>query len=268
MRIDTASLQKIGGLAAWASALALSLSVFMITERLAPYSDVSPLVGYFAGFALVVGCVLSVAISVPPERKRCAVLGLIALIALAIVHRGHGVAAAAGVLLALLALGSTLGAWVGMGIEQPSHLLFVAVISSLADAFSVGHPEGPSATIARQPEALALLALPWPMLGTRDIVPFLGVGDVVFTSLYYSAARRHGLALGQTLIGVSVAFIVTAITVWIFERAIPVLPFLGVALLIAHPALRTPSSRDLRRGLWLVTAFVLALAVWVFRRSL
>jgi hypothetical protein len=240
----------------------------MLTVRLAAYSDVSPMGGYFVGFALVVACVLSVAIGVPTTRRACALLSLLGLLGLGVAQRMTGVAAAAGVLVALLALGSALGAWVGQGIAAPGHLLFVAIISSLADTFSVSHPDGPTAAIARSPEALAWLALPWPMLGTRDILPFLGVGDVVFCSLYYAAARKHGLSLARTLMALLAAFASAAIAVGVFERPIAVLPFLGVGVLVAHPAFRRPPTGDQRRGIWLITAFAFALAVWALRGSL
>jgi hypothetical protein len=111
------------------------------------------------------------------------------------------------------------------------------------------------------------LALPWPMLGTRDILPFLGVGDVVFCSLYYAAARKHGLSLARTLVALIGAFAATAITVAVLARPVAVLPFLGAAVLAAHASFRRPPARDLRRGVWLITGFAFALAVWVLRRN-
>ncbi|HEX4353267.1 MAG TPA: hypothetical protein VHZ95_10140 [Polyangiales bacterium] len=237
--------------------------------RLAAYSDVSPRVGYSIGFGLVVAAVLLVAAFAPRDRRVNAVFALGGVTLLAVAHRlGIGAAAAALLLASLLITGSALGAWVGAGIEQPGHLVFVAVLSSLADLFSVAHPDGPSAMIAQRPETLALLALPWPMLGTREIAPFLGVGDVVFTSLYFAAARKHGLPLRRMTFAFAIAFAATALVVMLIERPVPVLPFLGVALLIAQPATRKPPMRDLRRGVLLITAFAAAIAVWVLRRSL
>ncbi|HEY2736261.1 MAG TPA: hypothetical protein VGI70_19820 [Polyangiales bacterium] len=261
--------QRLFGLGVWLSAIASACSVFLLTVRLAAYSDVSPRVGYSIGFALVVGCVLAVAACAPSDRRLSAAFTLVGLASLALAHRlGMNVSAATLLLASLLMAGSAIGAWVGTGIEQPGHLVFVAVLSSLADLFSVAHPDGPSALLAQRPEALALLALPWPMLGTREIVPFLGVGDVVFTSLYFTAARRHGLPLVRMVVAFALAFAVTALVVVLLERAVPVLPFLGAALLIAQPATRTPPLRDLRRGVLLITAFAAAIAVWVLRRSL
>jgi hypothetical protein len=221
------------------------------------------------GFTLVVICVLAVAITAPSQPRLCAGLAIGALAGLVLVQRvGTALGGGLGVFVALLALGSALGTWVGASIEQPGHLLFVAIVSSVADMFSVTHPDGPSAQIARQPEALALLALPWPMLGMRHAAPLLGVGDVVFTSLYWSAARRHHLPLKRTLFALTCAYFVTVVAVLATARPIPVLPLLGASMLLAHAAARTPHSHDRKRGLWLMTALAVGLAVWVLRRSL
>ena len=269
IRTDGAAALRIaGGLGAWSGALALSLSGFTLTTRLAPYSPVSTQVAYCTGFGLVVLSVLAVAIGAPQERRVCAGLAVSALLGLIVVQRvGPDAAGGLWVFCALLAFGSALGAWVGSAIERPGHLLFVALVSSLVDSFSVAHPDGPSAQLARQPEMLALLALPWPMLGTRVAVPLLGVGDVVFTSLYWSAARKHGLAWRRTLLALAGGYLVTLIAVLVAARPIPVLPMLGAGMLLAHSAARKPHARDLKQGLWLVTALAVALGVWVLRRA-
>ena len=269
MRVGLEVLRAADGWGRWLAALAFSLSGFIVTARLAPYSDVSPKLAYLAGFGLVIVCVSAVAIATPPQRRTCVALAAAGALGLLVVQqRAAASESAPWILLALLSVGSGLGTWVGSAIEQPGHLLFVALVSSVVDTWSVAHPEGPSATLLQRPESLALLALPWPMLGTRDVAPLLGVGDVVFTSLYWSAGRRHGLSALRTSFAFALAFAATAISVVVFERAIPVLPFLGAAMLAAHPAARAPQARDRRRGLWVMTALGLALAVWVLRRSL
>jgi hypothetical protein len=267
MRIGLKALQEAGWVA-WVGALALSLSVFIVTVRLAPYSDVSPLVAYLVAFGLIVACVFCVTIATPPKPGSSVAIAAIGAAGLFLVQRaGAPSASAPAVLLALLALGSGLGTWVGASIEQPGHLLFVALVSTVIDTFSVTHPDGPSAALLRQPESLALLALPWPMLGTRDVVPLLGVGDLVFTSLYWSAGQRHALPARRTAIALGSGFVLAALTVVLSERAIPVLPFLAACMLVAQPAARAPQGRDMRRGLWVMTALGFALAVWVLRRS-
>jgi uncharacterized membrane protein len=265
-----AALRNVEGGRTWSGVLLLSTSVFWVTGRLAPYSSVSPHAAYMLAFAAVVCATLAVAATVPPGRRTS--LGISA-IALGVLFGSQQLAAtlptaaAMGVLAALLALGSSLGAWVGSGIQQPGHLLFVALVAGIADTFSVTQPEGISAAIVARPEALALAALPWPMLGTRDIVPILGVGDVVFTSLYWTASRKHALALDRTLLALLFGFTLTLGLVLWFERPIPVLPFLGACVLAVHPPARAPSPEDRRRGAWVVTGLAVVIAAWVLRRS-
>jgi hypothetical protein len=269
MRLGSASTPALPGVSAWLGTLALSLSGFALTTRLAPYSSVSPLTAYCVGFCLVVVSALGAAVSAPRQRPVCAMAALAGLVGWLCVGRvGADAWGGLGVFATLLALGSALGAWVGAGIEQPGHLLFVAIVSSAADLWSVGHPAGPSAQIARHADALVLLALPWPMLGTHQAAPLLGVGDVVFTSLYWSAARRHALPSLRTLLALLAGFGVTMLTVLLAARPVPVLPLLGVAMLAMHPAARRPHGPEARRAVWWTTAFALGLAVWVLQRAL
>jgi hypothetical protein len=268
MRTWRTSLREVEGVGSWSIVLLTSCSVFWATGRLAPYSSVSPHAAYLLAFFCVVGSTLGVAASVPmsPRVRIGAAAGALGLLYVAY-HFGPNAADAMGVLVALLVLGSVVGAGVGQRIQEPGHLLFVAVVAAIADTFSVTQPEGVSAVIVARPAALALAALPWPMLGTRDIVPILGVGDVVFTSLYWSASRRHALPLRRTLFALVTGYaLTTALVLW-FAQPIPVLPLLGACMLAVHPAARTPSPDDRRRGAWVVTGLAVVIAVWVLRRS-
>jgi hypothetical protein len=87
------------------------------------------------------------------------------------------------------------------------------------------------------------------MLGTRNIEPFLGVGDIVFSGLYVATARRHGLALQRTLLALAGGYALTMLGVFVFRTAVPALPFLGAAMLLAHREARCPPLADRRRGL-------------------
>src|ERR1700712_1569138 len=117
---------------------------------------------------------------------------------------------------------------------------------------SVMQPGGISKAIADQPRALALLALPWPLLGTDAVAPFLGVSDVVFASLYVHATRTHDLPLLRSVLALIAAFAATAVLVVVWQRAIPVLPLLGVSIVLAQPRARAASAADLRRGAWVL----------------
>nr|MDQ3038079.1 hypothetical protein [Myxococcota bacterium] len=171
------------------------------------------------------------------------------------------------VLLLLLVGGGVAGAVVGGRIQHAGHLSVVAVVSSIADAWSVMAPEGPSAAVVQQAPLLSVLALPFPMLGTDAIEPLLGVGDVVFVALYLTVSRRFELGLGRTIAALAIAFAATAMTVIALERAIPALPFLGAAMLIAHREARLPPGEERRTALiGMAVLAALVIAVLALRR--
>jgi hypothetical protein len=258
-------------LAAWAVALLLSVSGFQLTSWLAVYSPAAPLIAYLVGFACVVGSTLGVALFVPYARWAGLVgAGLgVALMAVAVLSPPDLVDAypALCVLAGLLVLGTGLGAVIGRRIQHASHLLFVALVSSVADILSVTQPGGISKAIAEQPRALALLALPWPLLGTDEIAPFLGVSDVVFASLYLQASRAHVLPVLRSVVALFVGFALTAALVLLLQRPIPVLPLLGVSFVLAQPRARMASAEDLRRGAWVLAALAIVIATVFLRRS-
>jgi hypothetical protein len=167
---------------------------------------------------------------------------------------------------ALLFGGTLLGAVVGGAVEHPGQLLFVAIVSSAADIASVVHPSGPSAVLAQAPAALALFALPWPMLGSPALEPFLGVGDVVFTALYAVASRRHRLSVARTALALGFGYVAVMLLVLALELAIPALPLLGLAIAVAHPQARRPAPADRARGFTLSALVVAAVVVLLLRR--
>lgn len=256
---------------AWLLSLGLGCSGFWVTARLAPYSALSPLSAYGVAFCCVVLCVFGASLTAPQRSAALVVGTLTGLACMAFAARmgeRAGIFEPLSVLVSLLLLGSSVGAWVGARIQHPAHLMFVALVSGIADTLSVTQPGGVSATIVEHPHALALLALPWPMLGTRDIAPLLGVGDIVFTSLYIRASRTHQLPLARTVLALALGYAITTAAVILWSRPIPVLPLLGAAMVLAQPRTRAIAPADRRRGAWVITALVGVIAVWILRRSL
>jgi hypothetical protein len=258
-------------LSVWATALLLSVGGFQLTAGLAVYSPVPPVVAYLLGFACVVMAALGMSLCVPTSRWAGIVATgsgciLILVAALAPPTQVDGSPALC-VLTGLLVLGTGLGALIGRRIQHPSHLLFVALVSGVADALSVTQPGGISKAIAEEPRALALLALPWPLLGTHEIAPFLGVSDVVFASLYLHATRAHVLPLLRSVLALFCGFAVAAVLVLLLLRPIPVLPLLGASIVLAQPRARAASAEDLRRGAWVLAALAFVIATVFLRRS-
>lgn len=258
-------------LAVWVIALLGIVCGFQLTSWLALYSHAPPVVAYLVGFACVAGSTLCTAWFVPGSLApalvvsalACALLGLAATSPPGPDDAGLAIC----VLFGLLVLGTGLGALIGRRIQHPSHLLFVALVSSVADILSVTQPGGISRAIAEQPRVLALLALPWPLLGTEQIAPFLGVSDVVFASLYLHASRVHVLPALRSVAALFVGFALSAALVLLFERPIPVLPLLGASFVLAQPRARAASPEDLRRGVWVLAALAAVIATVFLRRS-
>lgn len=252
----------------WLGTIAASASLLAAMTAAAPFTTASPLVGYAIGFAFVAGSAIAVGLTCPRVHRRA--LWLLALpIGVLALLGGDGIAGpalAAGVAAALLCGGSFLGAIVGREVEHAGYLVFVVVVSSAMDLVSVFHPTGPSAMIATSARAMSLLAVPWPMLGTSNIEPFLGVGDVVFTSLYLAACRRHDLSQARTVTALVLGYAATALTVIVLARPVPALPLLGAAVVGIHVEARHPPAGDRLRGVIVAVLVVLAcLGLLVFR---
>jgi hypothetical protein len=230
-------------------------------------SDLARLAAGAFAFACVCAEVLAVAAFTPPFDRRglvalpipIAVLGLVAWLGSALPE----LAAAMLVTVALLALGALTGAVVGRAIQKPGHLLVVGVVSALVDVLSVLHPQGPTAQLVQIETVVSVLLLPWPILGTSAIVPILGVGDITFAALYAVATRRHGLSMRRTVIALAAAFATTLLVLLITEASVPALPFLGVAILVAHPEARRLPAED-RRTAAVGLVILIALFVMLF----
>ncbi|MDD9944219.1 MAG: hypothetical protein OXU20_24460 [Myxococcales bacterium] len=225
-----------------AVAVASAIGWLLLCAWVAPHVPLNPVGAYAWAFASVSAASLAVAYHTPPTSSVRS-LGLSVLAAAACLTWLHlsgagGLWGAAGVMGGLLLLGVAVGTFVGARVERPGHLLFVALVSSLADIVSVYHPQGVSHAIIESETALSLLALSFPMLGTDAIEPLLGVGDLVFVALYLTASRVHQLSLRRTLAALSLGLAVTAASVVVLEMALPALPFLGLSILIALPAAR------------------------------
>lgn len=253
--------------AAWALCLLCTGSAFLLAYAVADRLTVSVYAAHVFGFSCVVAGTLAASRFAPnqPLAALAGVLTGLALIGGAYLLRQPFWLCSLTVALSLLGAGSALGAAIGARIEHPGHLLFVASASSLADIFSVTSPSGPSAAIAQSELALSLAAVAWPMLGTRNIEPFLGVGDIVFSGLYLSTARRHGFTLQRTLLALAGGYALTMLGVFVFRTAVPALPFLGGAMLWAHPEARRPPVTDRRRGL-VVLSVMAALFIMLLLR--
>jgi hypothetical protein len=192
-----------------------------------------------------------------------AVLGtsVVAVCALAAIDRVQPRASVGAPLVdaALIAIAAALGGAIGARVEHPGHLLPASLVAASADVVSLLSPSGLTHAIAADARALSLLAVSFPVPGTREAAPALGLGDLVFIALLLAAARRHALGVGRVaglaLLGVAVAGAASAI----LEAAVPALPAVVAAVLLGVPAARRVRRKD-RTVALVAAAIALALA--------
>jgi hypothetical protein len=246
----------------WWAAMAGVLAVLAALVVVAPAVPAPPMLAYVIGFACVGGSAIASGLTCPRVQRRALWLLTLPIAALVILDEqgSDSLAEVFCVAMALLYGGSLLGAIVGGEVEHAGYLIFVAIVSSAMDLVSVFHPTGPSAMIAASPRALSLVAMPWPMLGTSQIEPFLGVGDIVFTSLYIAACRRHGLRTSRTVAALALGYAATAATVIALARPVPALPLLGAAVVGMHAEARRPPEVERMRGTVVTVLVVVACA--------
>lgn len=247
----------------WLGAVGAAVAALLLGAQLSPQLSVSAPLAYGVGFAAVSGSALAVALALPrpPARALFALVVPVGSLLALSAARAVGLETAMAVTACLLLAGSLVGGAIGYAIEHPGQLLFVVLVSAFADVLSLYQPGGVSHQVVQSEAALLALALPWPMLGTPNIEPMLGVGDVAFTALYVTATRAHGLSVARTAGALAGAYLVTMLLVMGLESALPALPLLGCAMLVAQPAMRRPSAEDRRRGVPLAVALFVVLAL-------
>ncbi|MFZ2959245.1 MAG: hypothetical protein WA705_20355 [Candidatus Ozemobacteraceae bacterium] len=131
----------------------------------------------------------------------------------------------------LLALG--LGLWIGNGIDAVSHLIPIAVVATLADAWSVS--AGATAMIV-QSSQIHYFLLRFPLIaGGTSPMPFLiGLTDFLFLTLFYRAAVRFGMGGTRNLLLLSASFFVAVGGAIFFQTGLPVLPFMAAFFVIGN----------------------------------
>lgn len=151
------------------------------------------------------------------------------------------------VTLLVLSTGALAGGYIGSLLEYPGMLMVVAYVAAFADCFSFFHPNGLTANVLTNPRALALLTVPFPVLGTQDVAALVGIGDVTFVALFVAGARATGLDARRTMVALLGAMLLTATLVELGGAPLPALPFLGGAVVLVHPESRRLPAEQTRR---------------------
>jgi len=254
----------------WFLAAALGCALWVYLASLfAPRLAVPPLVAFALAFVSVTAEILLLSWCAPALKWRVSLpLVLVSVAALAPLQGAALPASGLAAGLLTLALGVAcplLGASLGTRIEQPGQLVAVALVSAIADLWSVFDPGAPSARFAEQalaaPEQLAIFALPFPLCGTPLVPAVIGAGDVVFTALYVAAFRAHRLAVPRLLLALALGYALGLLGLIVTMRPLPLLPLLGAAVIASEPAARSLHKREWRTVGVVCGALLLAVAV-------
>lgn len=135
--------------------------------------------------------------------------------------------------LAQLALAAGIGLWIGNGIDELSHLIPVAVVATLADAWSVG--AGATAMIVQSSQIhYFLLRFPLVAGGVSALPMLIGLTDFLFFGIFFRAAVRFGLGSGRNLLLLGSSFLVAVGGAILLKTGLPVLPFMALFFLVGN----------------------------------
>ena len=161
----------------------------------------------------------------------------------------------------LLSFASATGGYVGSRVQHPGHLFPACVVAACADVVSVVSPHGPTHALAENERALSLLAISFPVPGTRVFAPVLGVGDLVILALVLGAISVHGLPYWRSALLAAVGILFAGLVSMHLQTAIPALPFLVAPVIAFIPEARTLARKD-RTVATIAIGVALVLAAW------
>ena len=244
--------------------LALSLHAVLIAETLRPgWAALSGLTLFGLGLATA-----SLVQGGRPNAFLLAVAGTTALLAGLFLHVGaFALSASLASLLGLIAAmvaAACLGVWAARGINSSADWLTVILCAAVGDAWLtvLGVTEG-------LPEAHPLGWLrmsEWAHSEGRLAPVFT---DLFFAALYVEAGRRLGMRLSLQIFGALAGFAgaqVVSLTTW---QTMPVLPLVGLGVLVGAWTELRCSPREVLKGLGIAMLFFALLLALVFvRRAL
>lgn len=161
--------------------------------------------------------------------------------------------------LGLMGAACALGVQVGSRVESAGHILPVALLSAAVDLWSVTAASGPTHVIVQTPALLKLLTVRAAVPPSREPVPQIGFGDVVFTALYVTIGARFGLSARRTVAALALGIVAAGLVAAWLAAPVPALPMLGLAMVAAHPESRRVPAHDRRAAVF--AALVLAASV-------
>jgi hypothetical protein len=131
---------------------------------------------------------------------------------------------------------ASVGLWLAAQIDSLAIFVLIAVVAALVDAFSVLTAAGPTHTLlTRAPQVVGYfaVAMTWFGYSYRDAYSAIGTSDLVFFSLYLGAVLEFRLRVTLTVVAMTASFLLTVVLA-LWARALPALPLLSAAFLLAN----------------------------------
>ena len=131
---------------------------------------------------------------------------------------------------------ASVGLWLAAQIDSLAIFVLIAAVAALVDAFSVLTAAGPTHTLlTRAPQVVGYfaVAMTWFGYSYRDAYSAIGTSDLVFFSLYLGAVLQFRLRVTLTVVAMTASFLLTVVLA-LWARALPALPLLSAAFLLAN----------------------------------
>ncbi|MBI3922558.1 MAG: hypothetical protein HY318_14135 [Armatimonadetes bacterium] len=165
--------------------------------------------------------------------------------------------------LGLLTVAVGCGGLLAKGLRQASYLFLAALVSAIADTYSVF--AGPTKHLV-ETEAVYYLTYQWGLISRGGIVPTIGVGDFVFLTLYFVGVRKQGWDDRKTLAAMALSFILGFLALLLRKQGLPALPFMAAGLLAAHARDAHLPPQEWRRIIGLALLFAALMTLIVLKR--
>jgi hypothetical protein len=225
----------------------LVAAAFAVLPRIPAEMAIASLVA-FTGAAGVALAGLSLAGTAQVSRRLALSFAAVAATALGVVaYRQSGsIAACVTVDAALVGLAWALGGSLGRSVQHPAHLFPACVVAASADVVSLLSPEGPSHAVANSERALSVLAVWFPVAGSRAVSPALGIGDLLFVAFVLGVARAHHLPYARVIVCCALGIAAAGLAAACLHVAFPALVPIALATIIGLPRIRQLRAVDRR----------------------
>jgi uncharacterized membrane protein len=156
--------------------------------------------------------------------------------------------------LGLLGIACHIGMIVAKGVSERSFLVPLSLVASIIDVWSVWG--GPSKMIVDNPQSHHYFLLLYPLLGTPQIYPTIGLGDITFMSLYLGVVPQYQLKQRQTSWALAGAIFAVYLLSVLSGKALPAIPFISAAFLMVNWKLLEFKKKELQTTFFFIIIFL------------